>query len=238
MLTIVSAGKMNWFEANKVTLAQIKTKYLLDAKEYLYFRKGEDWLKHFMSALIALAGGEESIRRFSASFPSSRGVSTYAEDFMDELKALDKVKCLDWLLAMGRHPIYSPESEYYESLQNEIWDRFVSWKKQARRITTNFQILCKGSKENRSYLSHWHAVGTMVKFYPEDTDAGSHRFYVNDTGYAVFWRQTEVSQTDEETDDKTHFYGFEGTDPQVTARLKRIFESEWDHAVPPEWMLP
>jgi hypothetical protein len=65
----------------------------------------------------------------------------------------------------------------------------------------------------------WKAMGTQVRFYKEDTEAGSHRFYLNEKGYAVFWRQG--------LDENTRFYGFEGTEPEIIQRLKAIFEEEW-----------
>ncbi len=66
---------------------------------------------------------------------------------------------------------------------------------------------------------------TKVKSYKKEADAGSHRFYLNEKGYAVFCRQGEGMTT--------RFYGFEGTDAEGVRRLKAVFKREWASAVTP-----
>jgi hypothetical protein len=100
---ILSAGNMNWFEADKVTLAEIKVKYLLDAEAFLYFRKGEDWLKYLVDCLLSLGLGPEQI--------------------MDDLRELNFWTCLDWYIRIAggverarKHIIF---------LKNKIWEPFT-----------------------------------------------------------------------------------------------------------------
>lgn len=212
---IINAGQMTWFEADRVTLSKIKTEYLFNAENYLYFRKGEEWLKHLISFFVALADGREKILNLSQCY----GVESlqYAQTNIADLINLNKPKCLDWLLLMSNQ--VDETQMCYEYLEQKLWDSFLAWKELSRPITQDFQILCTGSEENKKHLPMWKAVETKVRFYGDDSEAGSHRFYLHEKGYAIFWRQGE--------DENTRFYGFEGTEPKVIERLKAIFEDEW-----------
>ncbi len=211
--------QMIWFEADKVTLSKIKSKYLFEAEDFLYFRKGEDWLKHLISFFVALVGGEDKILELSKCY--SKECLEYAQTNIKNLIKLDKVKCLDWLLVMSGD--VDETRMCYNYLKKELWQSFQNRWEQNRAITHNFQILCKKNiPDNQKHLPMWKAMETEVRFYQDDTEAGSHRFYLNEKGYAVFWRQG--------IDDKTRFCGFEGKNSEVIKCLKAIFEEEWSVA--------
>jgi len=118
---ILSAGNMNWFEADKVTLAEIKVKYLLDAEAFLYFRKGEDWLKYLVDCLLSLGLGPEQILEL-AKVCGQQAVE-FANTHMDDLRELNFWTCLDWYIRIAggverarKHIIF---------LKNKIWEPFT-----------------------------------------------------------------------------------------------------------------
>lgn len=213
---IISAGQMNWFEADKVTLGEIKSKYLFDAEDYLYFRKGEDWLKVFIDWLLSLGIGPEQILEL-ANVCGQEAIE-FAQGCIDALSDLSVKECLELYVIIGSgHELARKHIQY---LQKKIWGPFIEFVGRVRhKGSANFRILCKSSPENIAHLPKWKAMRTKVRFYREDTETGSHRFYLNEKGYAVFWRQG--------INDKTRFYGFEGTEPEVIKQLKAIFEEEW-----------
>jgi hypothetical protein len=218
-----SIVQVKWFYDNEVTLVKRKTKYLFGAEQYLYFRKGEDWLKLIISFFIALARGEELIRNLAESCqgPQREDVLKYTDDNMEDLKNLKQIICIDWLHLLSQYTVPDEYEKCQEYIKTNVWNDFIAWKDMGN-IPTDFKILCRHN--NKIFLPHWQAVGTNVKFYLNDEDAGSHRFYVNEKGYAIFWRQ--------KINGENCFYGFEGTDSKGIQLLKEIFETEWVRALP------
>ncbi len=219
---ILSAGQITWFEADKTTLGEIKAKYLIDAEDFLYFRKGEDWLKHFIDWLLSLGIGAEQILELANE--CSTEALEFAREHIEALSALTTKDCLDWYIRIAGG--YELSKKHIQYLKKKIWKPFEDKVHNSKKKFVNdFRILCKASQENKNYLHRWQAMKTKVRFYKDDADAGSHRFYLHEKGYAIFWRQGK--------DNKTRFYGFEGTEPEVIQKLKAIFEAEWAVAIKP-----
>lgn len=219
---VLNASKTTWFEADKLTLAEIKMSYVFGAKEFIYFRKGEDWLKELVDWYIALGGGSDQILGLAAAYGGM--AFEFARDNIESITDLNFKECLEWyLIQAGTREILKKDFSIVKKL---TWDKFTTWKEGRQKgCVAKFKILCKDAPENRMHLERWEANRTKVKFYHRNELAGSHRFYLNEKGYAVFWRQGSSKNP--------KFYGFEGTSPEVTAELKRIFEAEWRESVKP-----
>jgi len=95
----ISAGELTWFEADKVTLAEIKAKYLLEADEYLYFRKGEDWLKELINSLFAVCAGPEKILELAS--VCGQELIEFTNTFIDGLIELEFKDYIDWYLRLA-----------------------------------------------------------------------------------------------------------------------------------------
>lgn len=222
VLDVINAGRMKWFEVDKVTLGEIKARYLLEADEFLYFRKGEDWLKGFVDWLLALGRGPEQILELASA--CGKEFLDFTQTGIDALSQLSFKDCIDWYLRLAAIEL---ARQHLLFLKKVFWNKFVKKaRKVGKHLGPDFRILCKKSPENIDHLPRWRAMRTKVRFYKKNTDSGSHRFYLNEKGYAVFWRQGEGT--------KTRFYGFEGTDAKVVKRLKAIFKKEWACASTPK----
>ena len=171
---ILNAGQMSWFEADEITLSEIKTRYALQANDFLYFRKGEDWLKYLIDTILAVASGPEQMLNLANA--CSAEVLEFTNTIIKNAQELSVIDWFDWYLRVSGGIELSRRALRF--LKKHVFHSLIT--RENRPIVKDFRILCKNSQENIDHLPLWKAMGTKVRFYKEDADAGSHRFYISD----------------------------------------------------------
>ena len=81
----------------------------------------------------------------------------------------------------------------------------------------DFRIICNRDSDNERAIPIFKALGARIRHRPPRTNSGTHRFYVNNQGIALFIRRPGES-----------FVGVTGSDTLLQECLKADFLDEWD----------
>ncbi|MCW4043346.1 MAG: hypothetical protein NWE90_06450, partial [Candidatus Bathyarchaeota archaeon] len=130
-------------------------------------------LKELINSMLAVGSGPEKILELAS--VCGQEVLEFTQSCIDGLSKLEFRNYIDWYLRLAAVEL---ARKHLLFLKKRIWDPLVNRANDASRPLTklDFRILCTASQENLNHLQRWKATGTKVRFYRDDTEAGSHRF--------------------------------------------------------------
>lgn len=212
-LNIVKAGRVSRFEADEPGVTLLKDDFRNEAEEFLFLRKGEDFGAFLIQAMEALSWGPDIMKTLYYAYePITDFAGFHIENALE----------LDWDKFLTSYLLISNSLELSKKQLEKIKERFW-YRRTQKKSKPVICILCYPDKRNERARVGWEALGAKVRHYKEESQKGSHRLYLNEKRYAMFYRSAEE-----------RFFGFIGDDQDTISRLKELFEAEWERAKDPK----
>lgn len=187
---------ITYFEADTPGIVTLKAQFADEAEEFLWLRKGEDVGADIIATFLALVNtlGNLNLMELVTAYALFHAVK---EGMKNDYKAIWK-----------------------------LWERAQKLFKEnpfSGRKPKDLRILCWPDEDNEEARPLYEVQGYSVRHYRDERLRGSHRFYLNDERYCLFFRTPDE-----------RFFGFIGKDTEVMSQLRTHFEYEWDNAVVPK----
>jgi hypothetical protein len=178
-------------------------------------RKGEDFGGFLIQVVEALDIGPEAIEMLHQSYQSFCDLSDIC---------IQRVIKLDWKEIVAWYLAISKSWEIGEKQFKRLKEIILPPRKRPKK--PDLRLLCYPDKRNELARVGWEALGYQVRHYRKKADKGSHRLYISDKEYALFYRAPDDS-----------FFGLTGKDKKTIGRMKTLFEIEWAKAKTPRPIL-
>lgn len=227
LLEIVKAGAIESFEANEPGVTALKDDFRYEAEKFLFLRKGEDFGGFLLQLLEALDQGPDAVMALTNAYES---ISDFTDLSIERLVKFDWKEFLVWYIAVSK--ALEMSSKQVKKLKKFIWERLLSRphipKRKSKPVSRrkskpDIRLLCSPDARNERARIGWEAIKAQVRHYPKKSQAGSHRFYLNEKRFTLFYR-----------DVRGHFFGLIGHDLKSITKLKELFEIEWAGAKIPK----
>lgn len=217
-LKIVNAGEVHRFESDEPGVARLKVETELEAEEYLYLRKGEDF-GGFVTELIQAAslGINQLTMLIEAYAPLAPDLLNIS--IKETIESFDDFLEL-YLIITGINTKWKELSKK----QFRSFSDFFPFKSRSRK--PEVKILCNPDERNEGARIGWEANKHEVRHYIDPKKAGSHRLYLTEKRYVLFYRSPN-----------NNFFGIIGRDEKTIVRLKELFKEEWKSAKMPKPIL-
>lgn len=211
------AGKIDRFEATEPEIALLKAWFLVKSPSKLLLRKGEDFGGFALQVVDALLRGPDVMASYYNHYLGNPHPGPVE---LQELIDGDTESIIRWYLYISKSMEMAAKQFrwFLKHVQPWVGKGGGQTRESGNR---DFRILCWPDKRNERARSGWEREGIQVRHYKLKKDAGSHRLYIGNGIFAVFYR----------TGDR--FFGLRGSDEATSDRLSELFQDEWNKAKTP-----
>ena len=226
---IYAPGLESFKAANEQEIVARKLDFLSDGGEFLYLRKGED--VGAVEVAIELFNLLQQAATFEPDFAPwvpeaikmAAGIGGGIATVAGVTAALNKA----WKFGLDQLDTFRDNLQRTKKLfqKRTSAGKIISWEEAIRMRTfpvpKDLRIICNRDHENEKAIAFFRLFGARIRHRSKSVPSGSHRFYLNDTRAAMFFRQPDKS-----------FLGVTGHDPFLEQKLREAFLQEWESCGP------
>ena len=214
-LNVINSGEVQRFDADEPGVTHLKVDTENEAQEFVYLRKGEDFGGFITQLIHAASFGIDQLTIL---------IKAYAPLNPEIMKIHIKepLEHIDDLLEI--YLIITGIKNKWQELSKDHFRYFSKFPLFKRPFPMpEVKILCNPDERNEGARRGWEALGHEVRHYSDPKQSGSHRLYLTEKRYVLFYRSPN-----------SKFFGLLGRDKDTICHLKELFIEEWENAIIPK----